>query len=48
MYLLTNVIQLPRSECTNCACVIKFHLEKWCPIRDEIFVVVETVLFHSI
>ena len=32
----------------KCACVIKFHLEKWRPIPDQIFVVVETVFFHSI
>ena len=32
----------------DCACVIKFLLRKWRPIRDQIFVVVETVFFHSI
>ena len=32
----------------KCACVIKFHLGKWRPIPDQIFVVVETVFFHSI
>ena len=32
----------------ECACVIKFLLGKWHPIRDQIFVVVETVFFHSI
>ena len=32
----------------ECACVIKFLLGRWRPIRDQIFVVVETVFFHSI
>ena len=32
----------------ECTCVIKFHLGKWRPIRDQIFVVVEAVFFHSI
>ena len=32
----------------KCACVNKFHLLKWHPIPDQIFVVVETVFFHSI
>ena len=32
----------------ECACVIKFLLGKWRPIRDQIFVVIETVFFHSI
>ena len=47
MYFLTNVIthfhvpfQLP--------CSIKFHLGKWRPIWDQIFVVLETVFIHSI
>ena len=40
--------QLPCSEYTNCACVIKFHLGKCCPIGDQIFLVVETVFFQSI
>ena len=32
----------------ECECIIKFYLGKWRPIRDQIFVVVETVFFHSI
>ena len=32
----------------KCACVSKFLLGKWRPIRDQIFVVVETVFFQSI
>ena len=60
IYLLTNIITIPmRNKRTStfsastfrvheCACVIKFHLGKWRPIRDPIFVVAETVFFHSI
>ena len=32
----------------KCACVIKFHLGKWHPIRDQISAVLETLFFHSI
>ena len=49
MYLLTiysNATSMFRVH--ECACVLKFHLGKWRPIRDQIFVVVETVFFHSI
>ena len=56
MYLLTNVITVPSTSTFSaymfrvykCACVIKFHLGRWRPIRDQIFVVVETVFFHSV
>ena len=53
MYLLTNVNTIPSTSASmfrvyKCTCVIKFHLGKWRPIRDQIFVVVETVFFHSI
>ena len=51
MYLLKNITN-PTSTSTfsanKCACVIKFLLgkwRKWRPIRDQIFVVVETVFF---
>ena len=55
MYLVTNFItiyanatSISASMCrvNECGCVIKFHLGKWRPIRDQIFVVVETVFFH--
>ena len=58
MYLLTNAYDsIAASTSTfsasmfrvhECACVIKFHLGKWCSIRDQIFLVIETVFFHSI
>ena len=52
---LTNVITMPNTSTFSasmlrvykCACVIKFHLGKWRPIPDQIFVVVETVLNSS-
>ena len=43
MYLLTNIITIPMQQALppfqllfrvhECACVIKFHLGKWRPIR---------------
>ena len=45
MYLLTNPTSTSTFSANKCACVIKFLLGKWRPIRDQIFVVVETVFF---
>ena len=59
IYLLTNIITIPmRNKRTStfpasmfrvheCACVIKFHLGKWRPIRDPIFVVAETFIVSA-
>ena len=53
MYLLTNIIDsnatststfsASRFRVHECACVIKFHLEKWRLIQDQIFVVVDII-----